>query len=85
MTNIATHRQRPMTSTQLKELRDTLAREAGRFGPGDPRADVFLAALGRIENGTYGYCVTCSNLIPHDRLEVVPETVYCVSCRRISA
>ena len=36
------------------------------------------AALERIRDGTYGRCVVCGREIPAERLEVVPETPYCV-------
>jgi RNA polymerase-binding transcription factor DksA len=35
-------------------------------------------ALERIRDGTYGTCVVCGRSIPAERLEVVPETPYCV-------
>lgn len=35
------------------------------------------AALGRIEEGEYGYCVTCGDEIPKDRLDLVPATPFC--------
>lgn len=35
-------------------------------------------ALKRIENGTYGKCVTCGKQIPEARLEAVPWALYCV-------
>lgn len=39
------------------------------------------AALKRIENGTYGYCIDCGNVIEKGRLEAVPHTQHCVSCK----
>ena len=35
-------------------------------------------ALQRIENGTYGKCITCGKQIPVARLEAVPWAAYCV-------
>ncbi len=35
-------------------------------------------ALDRLEAGTYGICVACGRRIPHERLEVVPDTPFCV-------
>ena len=37
-------------------------------------------ALERIEDGTYGRCVSCGNLIPDDRLQAVPWAALCVPC-----
>jgi RNA polymerase-binding transcription factor DksA len=35
-------------------------------------------ALRRLDGGTYGTCVVCGKPIPVERLELVPETPYCV-------
>ena len=39
------------------------------------------AALRRIEEGEYGYCVICEEPIGFRRLSVVPEVTTCVSCQ----
>jgi len=36
------------------------------------------AALKRIEDGTYGYCVECGKPIPEKRLEAIPWASRCV-------
>ena len=38
-------------------------------------------ALARIEEGIYGMCVMCNKEIPRERLEVVPHTQQCTSCK----
>ncbi|MDZ7332365.1 MAG: TraR/DksA C4-type zinc finger protein [candidate division KSB1 bacterium] len=38
-------------------------------------------ALQRIENGTYGICISCGKEIPKERLEAVPHTQKCVPCK----
>ncbi|MEM7742370.1 MAG: TraR/DksA C4-type zinc finger protein [Pseudomonadota bacterium] len=38
------------------------------------------AALGRIEDGVYGECARCGNMISPDRLAVVPTTAFCRNC-----
>lgn len=35
-------------------------------------------ALDRLQRGRYGRCVVCDKAIPEERLELVPETPYCV-------
>jgi RNA polymerase-binding protein DksA len=35
-------------------------------------------ALRRLDEGTYGTCAVCGKPIPVERLELVPETPYCV-------
>jgi DnaK suppressor protein len=38
------------------------------------------AALGRLEEGTYGRCAVCGRPIPAERLEVRPTATRCVGC-----
>jgi RNA polymerase-binding transcription factor DksA len=45
--------------------------------------DAVTAALGRIENGTYGTCESCGKSIPLERLDAIPYTPYCVNCERL--
>lgn len=37
-------------------------------------------ALKRIEKGNYGTCKRCNKEIIAKRLELIPETIYCVDC-----
>ncbi|MDN5345286.1 MAG: hypothetical protein PWQ18_1400 [Clostridia bacterium] len=39
-------------------------------------------ALESIQEGTYGYCRRCGREIPRARLEAVPETTLCLTCRK---
>jgi RNA polymerase-binding protein DksA len=39
-------------------------------------------ALERIDDGTYGICVTCGRPISEDRLEAIPWATQCIDCRR---
>lgn len=38
------------------------------------------AALKRIADGEYGYCVKCGDKIAEERLDVVPATPFCRKC-----
>lgn len=38
------------------------------------------AALKRVEEGEYGFCVTCGTQIDEARLDVVPATPFCRNC-----
>ena len=40
-----------------------------------------LAALARIDDGSYGRCVDCGSEIPEPRLEARPATARCVPCQ----
>jgi len=39
------------------------------------------AALKRIDETTYGICITCGGLIEKGRLEIVPHTQLCIACK----
>lgn len=45
------------------------------------RRDV-VAALDRIDAGTFGTCERCGNQIPDERLEARPTASLCVSCKQ---
>ena len=38
------------------------------------------AALGRIEQGTYGICSSCSDPIQAERLQAIPFVEMCIGC-----
>jgi RNA polymerase-binding transcription factor DksA len=38
------------------------------------------AALQRLNDGDYGYCVKCGSEIADTRLELLPDTPFCVTC-----
>lgn len=38
------------------------------------------AALNRIGNGAYGFCAICKEMIDTDRLSIMPEAIFCLSC-----
>jgi DnaK suppressor protein len=44
------------------------------------RAEV-VAALGRIDENTYGKCVDCGHEIPEGRLDARPDAARCVGCQ----
>jgi RNA polymerase-binding protein DksA len=41
------------------------------------------AALGRIEQGTYGACERCSGRISEERLDALPYATKCIECKRL--
>jgi RNA polymerase-binding transcription factor DksA len=41
------------------------------------------AALGRMDDGSYGACQGCAGTIPVERLEAMPAAAYCVSCQQL--
>ena len=38
------------------------------------------AALKRLDDGEYGYCLSCGDAIPKPRLEIDPAATQCVRC-----
>ena len=40
------------------------------------------AALQRLENGDFGYCVKCGEPIPQSRLQIDPTSPTCIDCAR---
>ncbi len=38
-------------------------------------------ALRRMDDGTYGVCARCGEIIPTERLEAMPEADLCVACK----
>lgn len=53
--------------------RNLAEREAMKLGG-------LLAALRRMDAGTFGSCTECGAAIPLERLEVFPETATCLDC-----
>ncbi len=51
-----------------------------RLSDDGDRLEQIEAALDRIEQGVYGLCEECGGRIPRARLEVLPDTPYCVKC-----
>ena len=60
------------TPTRLPEL--DLARQT-MF---EARIGLIDEALRRLERGAYGRCVVCGKEIPAERLDLVPETPFCI-------
>jgi DnaK suppressor protein len=46
----------------------------------DERLALVDAALGRIDKGTYGFCVECEEAIDARRLQVDPTALRCIKC-----
>ena len=37
-------------------------------------------AIKKIDDGQYGLCIVCEEIIPESRLEVIPFVAYCIDC-----
>ena len=45
------------------------------------RLQLIDSALGRMENGHYGVCMSCGKKIPEERLKAIPYAILCVECK----
>jgi RNA polymerase-binding protein DksA len=75
-------------ATSDNHLAETATATLGReidYTLGENSAQVLAeidAALGRIEDGTYGTCVNCGHEIARERLEAYPWASLCIDCKR---
>ena len=57
---------------------DEVLENLGHTGLAEIR--MIQAALARIKDGTFGFCVACGEPISKERLEVLPHTPRCKKC-----
>ncbi len=60
------------SETEAREL------DVARQAMFEARIGLIDEALTRLERGEYGRCVICHRPIPEERLELLPETPFCV-------
>lgn len=56
-------------------------RDLALIGNLDQMRGHVVEALARLDDGSYGSCVTCGEPIPHERLEALPHASQCVACK----
>lgn len=64
------------TATLGREIDYTLGENSGQV------LAAIDAALKRIDEGTYGTCVSCAEQIRYERLEATPWASLCIDCKR---
>jgi RNA polymerase-binding protein DksA len=64
------------TATLGREIDYTLGENSGQV------LAAIDAALKRIDEGTYGTCVSCGEQIRYERLEATPWAALCIDCKR---
>ena len=64
------------TATLGREIDYTLGENSGQV------LAAIDAALKRIDEGTYGTCVSCGEQIRYERLEATPWASLCIDCKR---
>jgi len=73
--DIALADQHPADAASETEAREL---DLARLTMFEGKIELIDDALGRLDRGGYGRCVICGRAIPDERLELVPETPYCV-------
>jgi DnaK suppressor protein len=58
-----------------------MARDEAMLKVVDGQREQVVAALARLDDGTYGRCVDCGTDLPAERLEARPEAARCVNCQ----
>jgi RNA polymerase-binding transcription factor DksA len=74
LSNVPLHLGDVGSETYTQELNATLLENEVHI------RDEALAALDRVEAGTFGKCEGCGKVIPEERLEAIPYTRHCVRC-----
>ena len=70
------HHAETATATLGREIDYTLGENSGQV------LAAIDAALKRIDEGTYGTCVSCAEQIRYERLEATPWASLCIDCKR---
>lgn len=66
--------------TRMNALQDQEMAKANKQHV-EQRLRLINAALGRISQGEYGYCLHCEEPISAQRLHAAPESAYCLNCQ----
>ena len=69
----------PQDSTELSEQISDRLDVASELANVDTELADVLAALQRLESGTYGVCVDCGEPIADERLRAVPDAIRCAA------
>lgn len=74
------HNARDWEELAVEREEDEVLEGMGQSGLAE--MDAIRAALGRIADDSYGYCVTCGAAISDERLDVLPATPFCSRCAK---
>ncbi|MBC7146549.1 MAG: TraR/DksA family transcriptional regulator [Thioclava marina] len=69
------HVEKDWDDAAVEQEQDEVLEDLGESAQQELRA--IEAALGRIAEGEYGFCVTCGERIDEARLDVLPATPFC--------
>jgi DnaK suppressor protein len=65
---------------KLRGMQNQQSRRTGDAAQYDAQMRKIEAAIARLDQGKYGYCVTCNAEIEGRRLQQDPATVHCAKC-----
>jgi RNA polymerase-binding transcription factor DksA len=74
------HNSRDWEELAVEREEDEVLEGMGQSGLAE--MEKIRAALGRIGDGSYGYCAKCGAAIAAERLDVLPATPFCRDCAR---
>ncbi|TDX29217.1 TraR/DksA family transcriptional regulator [Rhodovulum visakhapatnamense] len=75
-----THQSKDWGELAVEREEDEVLQGMGSSGLAKVRQ--IRAALARLEDGSYGFCVRCGDEISAERLDLVPATPFCRICAR---
>lgn len=75
---LLSHQTRDWEELATDRESDEVLTSMGEEGKEEIRA--IFAALKRMDDGDYGYCVTCGDQISAERLDLLPATPFCRNC-----
>jgi RNA polymerase-binding protein DksA len=75
LSGVAYHLTDQASDSQDTEQAFRLASREGKY------LNFLEQALRKIQDGTYGICVSCKKMIPRARLEAVPTAKMCIECK----
>ena len=77
-TELDSHNSKDWEELAVEREEDEVLEGMGQAGLAE--IETIRAALNRIGEGTYGYCVRCGEPISEERLDVLPATPFCRNC-----
>jgi len=66
--------------SRMDALQQQAMAQANRVGHSNRLVQV-KQALNLMADGDYGYCESCGEVIPVERLLIKPESIYCIDCQ----
>lgn len=76
--SLDSHQSRDWEELATEREGDEVLEQMGAAG--ETEISKITAALARMDEGEFGYCVSCGDEIAPERLEVVPYTPFCRKC-----